>query len=107
MCVCGVWGVGFYFWFVVVVSSSNCCFTMLSPQYFVRSRGFSILPVALRGTLSKIILYGLLYRGSFVQYCLISSSLQSMSGFISMMAADISPSRWSARPITATSFILS
>ena len=45
---------------------SVCLATMLTlpPQYFSRSFGFSIFPVALRGTASNIILYGRLYLGS-------------------------------------------
>lgn len=50
--------------------------TRATAPYFSRSLGFSILPVGLRGTSAKMILWGRLYFGSFMQNSLTSSSVR-------------------------------
>ena len=80
--------------------------TRRTPQYFSRSLGFSIFPVGFRGTGAKMIFRGRFYRGRSVQYWLISLSVQVMPSFTWIMAAAISPSRGSGRPMTATSWTL-
>lgn len=80
---------------------------LIARQYVFLSFGFSILPVGFLGMSAKIILCGRLYLGSFWQNAIISSSVHGWSGFSSIIAAAISPKRWSGRPITATSLIAS
>ena len=73
-------------------------------QYFSLNFCFSSFPVGLRGTLSKIMWPGHLYLGSFwSQNRIISSTVNSRSGMISIIAAAVSPSLSSGIPITATS----
>ena len=82
------------------------CSTSLSAPYILRSFGFSIFPVALRGISANIISFGRLYLGSSIQKSSISSLVQTAPSFTSMIAAVFSPSLWSGSPITATSLTL-
>ncbi len=61
--------------------------------YILRSFGFSILPVGLRGTGPKKIFLGLLYRGNSSQKVLRACSESSRPGFTWTTAAATSPRR--------------
>jgi hypothetical protein len=77
------------------------------PQYFSLSFGFSIFPVAFRGTLDIIIFFGLLYLGRSKVNFSVSSTVKLIPSLGSTIASAISPNLSSGIPITATSFTLS
>ena len=67
------------------------CSTSLSAPYILRSFGFSIFPVALRGISANIISFGRLYLGSSMQKSSISSFVHVTPSLTSMIAAVFSP----------------